>query len=270
MIIAFNNMERDGKESIINMIAMGLTLRTMKKARVLMLDSGFGSHILEEAIAGRQESVIREPFAYMEGEGLDYLMKKSSNRMLSEKTTEDGVIYVKDNLGYIPGAVKKHRIMYEYEFGRECRNILRELDKIADYVLVDCSNIAEYVRWKIQETADLIIVNVAQCAVDLEQYFSYYSSFWKKSAYCIGNYIGEEPYNLKNIQRLYRIEDRRIGIVPYNVEFRASLRKGKAVSFFENYHIRGKSAGNREFFHELERILDMVTEWEEEYGCVRK
>lgn len=264
MIIAFCNMEREGEEAAVNMIASGLALQMTKQASVLMLQSGFGEHQVEDAIAKKNEIMIKEPFAYMEGEGLDYLMKKSSNHLLSEKTTGDGIVYVKENLGYIPGAVKKNQMMYELEFSQECKNILKELDKMADYIFVDCTHAAETVKYKVQEEADLIIVNVSQQEKVLDEFFSYPSSFSYKTAYCIGNYVGEEPCNLKNIQRLYRIDNKRIGIIPYNVEFLSSLRKGKALSFIQNYPIKVKNYKNKDFFEELFKISNMIMQWEDE------
>lgn len=263
MIIAFCNMDKEGDESAINMIASGLGVQTMKDVSVLMLESGFGKHHVEDAISKKTEIMVKEPFAYMEGEGMDYLMKKSSNHMLSEKNIGDGIVYVKEDLGYIPGAVKKSRMMYEMEFKKECQNILKELDKMADYIFVDCAHAADSVRQKIMEQADLIVVNVSQQEKVLDEYFSYPTALWNKTVYCIGNYIGEEPCNLKNIQRLYRIDNKQIGVIPYNVEFLASMRKGKALSFFQNYHLRARNYRNKEFFGELFKLSNMIIQWEE-------
>lgn len=266
MIIAFCNMENESREATMNMIASGLAVQIRNQASVLMVQSGFGEHHVEEAIDKKNEVMIKEPFAYMEGEGMDYLMKKSSNNMLSEKTTSDGIVYVKENLGYVPGAVKKNRMMYEMEFSKQCKNILKELNKMADYILVDCTNASEPIKYKIQEEADLIIVNVSQQESVLDEYFSYPSSFRYKTAYCIGSYVGEEPCNLKNIQRLYRIDNKRIGIIPYNVEFQSALRKGKALTFFQNYPLRIRSYKNKDFFYELFKISEMILRWEEEHS----
>lgn len=266
MIIAFCNMEKEGDEAATNMIASGLALEMKNKNSVLMLQSGFGEHHVEDAIANKTEVMIKEPFAYMEGEGMDYLMKKSSNNLLSEKTSGDGIIYVKEKLGYVPGAVKKNRMIYEMEFSKQCRNILRELDKMADYLMVDCTNASEAIKNKIQEEADLIIVNLSQKESVLDEYFSYPSAFRYKTAYCIGNYVGEEPCNLKNIQRLYRIDNKRIGMIPYNVEFQSFLRKGKALAFFQNYPLRMRKYKNKDFFYELFKISEMIVRWEEEHS----
>lgn len=264
MIIAFCDMKQEGEEASVNMIASALGAQVMGNAKVLMLQSGFGAHHIEDAIARKNGIMLKEPFAYMEGEGMDYLMKKSSNHMLSEKTTESGIVYVMENLGYIPGAVKKNRMIYELEFEQECRNILKELDKLADYVFVDCSNTAEFVKCRIQEEADLIVVNVSQEEEALDEYFSYPSSFRYKSIYCIGNYVGEEPCNLKNIQRLYRIDKKRISIIPYNVEFQAAVRRGKAVSFFQNYQLRLRNYKHKDFFYQIFKLVDMIKQWEED------
>ena len=114
------------------------------------------------------------------------------------------------------------------------------------------------------EAADVIIVNVSQSETVLEEYFSMPSRYRSKSLFCIGNYIQEEPCNLKNIQRMYRIEGSEIGVIPYNTEFLSSLKKGKAVSFFSSHPVRARSYRNKDFFRESFRMADLIMQWE---GC---
>lgn len=266
MIAAFAGMKDNGEKSAINMIALALAMSRVKDVRIILLESGFGEHCVEDAMISRTENLVADPFAYMEGEGMDYLMKRSRHEMLCEKTVGEGVVYVKENLGFVPGAIRKNRPVYEMSFNRECQNILKQLNKIADYVFVNCSGVPEKVQNKIQEMAGMVIVNVAQSEHTLDEYFSCPPPYHHKSFYCIGNYINEEPYNVKNIQRLYRLEKQQIGIVPYNVEFLSAVQKGKALSFFEGHPIKPRYNRNKDFFNELFKMANTVLYWKEWMG----
>ena len=264
MIVAFNSMEREGKESAVNMIAAALAMTTEKKERVILLESGFGQHMVQDAVDTDTGMLVREPFAYMGGEGMDYLMKTSRYDMLSERNAAGGIVYVNDNLGYVPSAIRSNRMLYEAEFSRECQNILHQLDPLTDYVFVDCSYASEEIKRKIQAKAQLIVTNVSQSEKVLDEFFSCLPEVRHKAVYCIGNYMREEPCNLKNIQRLYRIDSAQIGVVPYNVEFLSSLQRGKAAAFFQNHMLRVQRERNRKFFREIHHLTKIIEEWEVE------
>lgn len=263
MITAFINMENQSSAAMI-MTASALAMSRLKDVSIILMESGFGTHQVEDALVGHAGGMVAEPFAYMDGEGLDYLIKRSRHNMLCEKTVGGGIVYVKNTLGYVPSAMKRNQAMYEMEFGRECENIITQLNKVANYVFIDCSGSSDTIRVKILKQADLVVVNTTQSAEILDEYFSCLPFYCYKSLYCIGNYISEEPFNLKNIQRLYRIGNRQIGMIPYNVEFLSAMHKGKILPFFENRPMRLRYHRNRHFFYELSKMADLILNWE---GC---
>lgn len=258
MIIAFCGMEKEGAEPSINMIAAALAIIQLRKKQVILVESGFGRHIVQNAVDKRVETMVREPFAYAEAEGMDYLLKRSQYQQLNESNVKEGVVFVTEKLGYVPSAMRKNRILYEEEFCAECQNILKMLDQTVDFVMVDCTNVAEQIRRRVEEKAQLIIVNVSQSERMLDEYFSTPELFRGKAMYCIGNYIREEPCNLKNIQRLYRIENQNIGVLPYNTEFLSSLNRGKVLQFFAEHPMKARRLRNKEFFNESFRLADQI------------
>lgn len=273
MIVAFNSMDSGSEVSLNNMIASALALTQSREERIVLLQGEFGNYRIQEAVMGWKEQLVREPYAYMDGVGMDFLIKRSQYDMLDEQNVSEGIIYVRDNLAYVPGVLRKNRAGYEHEFQKECPNILRQLEKVADYVFVDCANVLPEAGRKIQEQADLVIMNLVQSKRVLDDYFMVPAAFpyRYKSMFCIGNYVKEEPCNVKNIQRLYRIEDQYMGIIPYNAEFLSSLKRGKAVHFFENRFVRSKYFGNQEFFHAAFQVADSIMSWEErQYGGQRQ
>lgn len=262
MIVAFNSMSRGRENYSVNMLAAALGITARDDSSVVFAELGFGRQKAVEAIGKKQEFMVKEPFAYMDGEGMDYLMKQSKFNHLSEKNAGAGIVYVKNNLGYVPCANKKNPLLYELEFSRECGNILKQLDKMADYVFVDCNHVSEQVRIQVMNYADLIVVDVSQTERILDEYFSYPPAYHHKSLYCIGNYDEEDPCNMKNIQRLYRITDKKIMVLPYNADFLLSLRKGKALSFFSASGLKSRYSKNREFFQEVFKMADGIQNWE--------
>lgn len=264
MIVAFGSMEKEDAQAIHNMIAVALAITVLHRKKVVLIESGFGGRGVEEAVVGRTQNMIREPFPYMEGVGMDYLIKRSRYDFLSPRTVQGGVVRVTDTLSYVPGVIRSNRSIYEDEFGRECHNILKQLNKVTDFVFIDCGMVPENLRKMIVDKADLVVLNMLQSGHVLDEFFSLQPLCSGKLLYCVGNYIREEPYNVKNIQRLYRIEEQQIGVIPYNVEFLSSLKKGKAVSFFSSYPVRTRSYRNRDFFDEIFKMADRIMRWE---GC---
>lgn len=254
-------MTNDGNVAVGNMIALAFAISRLRNVKIVLAESGFASQNVEEALRGHSRTVVAEPFAYIDGEGMDYLMKQSRHGMLSERTVMDGIVSIKDRLGFVPTALKRNRTAYEMQFGKECQNILQQLNKIADYVFIYCDGIAETIKKQILKQADLVVVNVVQAERVLDEYFSCPPYFRYKSLYCIGNYMQEEPYNLKNIQRLYRIEEQHIGMIPYNVEFLSSLRRGKMLYFFEGYPMKARYNRNKGFFKELFKMAEIILRW---------
>lgn len=263
MIIAFCGMEKEGQESITNMIAAALALTQLKKKRVVLVEGSFGQHIVQDAVDKRLETMVREPFAYMEAEGMDYLLKKSQYQQLNESSAKEGMVFVTEKLAYVPSAMRKNRLLFEEEFGAECQNIIKVLDRTTDFVMVDCSHTSECIRRRVEEKAQLIIVNVSQSERVLDEYFSSPELFRGKAMYCIGNYIREEACNLKNIQRLYRIENQNIGVIPYNTEFLSSMNRGKVLQFFAENSKRARHFRNRDFFLESFHMADQILRKEE-------
>lgn len=259
MIVAFENMVKEGAEASVNMTAIALAIASWRKdIRVIGMESGFGERGMEQAVDSRYESMVAEPFAYMDGEGMDYLLTSSSHGFLDEISAGDGVIYIRKNLGYVRSAVRKNRMVYEKELEQECQRILTTLANLADYVFINCSHSGEQVRRKIQKLADIVVVNVLQSGPVLDEYFSYPSEYQYKAMYCIGGYMGGEPYNLKNIQRLYRMGADDIGVIPYNAEFLSLLKKGRAFSFFENRHRNARYGSNRQFYNKTFQMAELI------------
>lgn len=259
-------MKQIKEEISVNMLAAALGITTLYKSSVVLAEIGFGQQKISKAITKKAESMVSEPFAYMDGEGMDYLMKRSKFHQLSEKNVSGGIVYVKDNLGYVPCANKQNKLLYELEFSKECGNILKQLNKMADFVFVDCNHVSEQVKIRTMDHADLIVVDVSQSERILDEYFSYPPAYHHKTLYCIGNYDEDDPCNVKNIQRLYRISNRKIMVLPYNVDFLSSLRKGKALSFFSSYGLKSRNQKNRQFFQEAFKVAEGIQNWEVEYA----
>lgn len=269
MIVAFNSMNPESEEALNNMLVVALAMIQERDIRLVLVQGEFGNYRLQEALGGCKEQLVREPYAYMDGVGMDYLLKRSRFDMLDERSVTDGVVQACEGLAYVPGAVRKSRPGYEYEWERECRNILQQLEKVADYVFVDCSNVSGEAGRQIQKQADLIVMNLVQSKKVLDEYFMLPAAYpyHYKTIFCIGNYIVEEPYNLKNIQRMYRIDYASLRAIPYNVEFLSAIKRGRAIKFFEHRFVYSRSLENQKFFHAAFRAAESIVDWEEQkYG----
>lgn len=146
---------------------------------------------------------------------------------------------------------------------------------------IDCGSRTDEETRQLLREADLVIVNARQSKHMLDRFFLDLPGVSQNSFFLIGSYFHGDIYNRVNIERIYRIPQERIGVIPYNSEFRYACEAGKQREFMrvERRKIYKEFRGSgqtREFFKEvrrtvgaLQKILIQIEEGEKNYGnCI--
>lgn len=125
-----------------------------------------------------------------------------------------------------------------------------------EFLFYDCGNQRDKSVKKQMQRADLLVINMPQS-----------ESTWENLAldpvicaghmiYLVSNYFETSLLNREKIEKTYRIESDRIGIIPYNNEFNYASERGKLKEFIRN-DMR-KNEKNQTFQRELKRTLNLM------------
>lgn len=258
MIAAFWSMGNGKNGTTTNMIGTAVAAAQHQDKKVLLLESTFGKHTVEKSLVNYGSCIIREPSAYFEGEGLDYLIHRSKYHLLDKRTAEEGIRMVQEKLAYVPGTAGKSRELYEKEFEAQCEKILSCFKSMAEYIFVDCGYGYNSINQKILNMADIVVVNLSLKEKELNEFFQTRTVFQDKVVYLIGNYSTGSVCNVCNIQHLYRIEDECFGIVPNNEGFSRAMARGDAIRFFKSQRFSEKTAAYMEFIRRVCKASDMI------------
>lgn len=117
----------------------------------------------------------------------------------------------------------------------------------------DCGNRLDTgTRRQIKE-AGLVVVNMSQRSKEWDNFGTGYPFPRENALYLIADYFDGNPINRKAIEKNYRVDAGKIGIIPYNNEFYYAVKQGKISDFLH----RGvwQSEKNKMLREELERTL---------------
>jgi hypothetical protein len=123
------------------------------------------------------------------------------------------------------------------------------------HMFVDCGCRRDEQTKMTLRQADLVVINVKQSNRMLDDFFLEYGTVPKHCFFLISRYFKESAYNRQNIEQIYRISRRRMGVIPYNSEFRYACEQGKQQNFVQRGYINKwtGSQQNRDFFRAVRR-----------------
>ncbi|SCP95993.1 hypothetical protein SAMN05421730_100395 [Anaerobium acetethylicum] len=243
-----------------NLVGVALMASMSYHYKTMILQSQYGLYNLDSALMDRgRDDLIREEFSYYYENGIDYLLRKS---IISGITTDDVkqgcVEIVRDRAYYIPATIKNSREIYQENIKKHLQSILEAADEFADLTFIDAGCGVNEISARIFEAADMIVVNFNQNCRAMNQFFQSYQKFSEKLVFLIGSYDYNSTYNAKNVQRMYRIDRKNLGVIPYNVGFQDAFGEGKVVRFLKsNFNCREHDK-NYYFIKELKASSNMI------------
>lgn len=140
--------------------------------------------------------------------------------------------------------------------GEECVVTGRFIREQPDmFALCDCGTGLKGRRRHFLWHADLVVVNLKQENGCVEQFFEENFHIAKNLMFLFGGYDCEENADMAYLNRIYRIESERIGIIPYNSEFGQAIENGVSDVFIAKELCAPTSYANEQFIRSLQTAV---------------
>lgn len=170
----------------------------------------------------------------------------------------------KGRIYYLPQGEYKKRDSYPNDAKNGINRILRFAEQLSDLIFIDCGSGRDQLSEYLLSQADTVVVTISQERRNLDAYFQNRHAFHGKVIYLVSPYYQESIYNRKNINRLYRMDEEEIAVMPHNPVFRHMSEKGKIERFIRR-QIRGTVFDSQHYFmnellHTAELILRTASE----------
>lgn len=117
----------------------------------------------------------------------------------------------------------------------------------------DCGNLLDSGTRRQMGEADLVVVNMPQSKKGWEQLGVMGLLHMEKTLFLMTNYFEGNSVNREAIEKQYRVDVGKIGIIPYNNEFYYAVGQGKITEFLCRKTWRSEK--NKMLRDELERTL---------------
>lgn len=260
MKVAFwSNIE--GKNGVTSNLACISVMSALKyRLKSVILENHYNINNIENAFTSIQTNqYVREENYYFNHLGLDSLMKRLNSKIRDEQIIKKASIgFFNNNIFYIPHSQIKSKEVLEYELNQVIMPLLLQTEEFSNLVFIDTINSNNITSKVILDEADLVVVNLSQDSIIINHFFENYSSLLSKSVFIIGSYNHNSRYNLKNIQRKYRIKNENIAVIPYNIELKDALSEGNVIEFISRNYYCKKEDSNYYFIKELKHATDMI------------
>ncbi len=159
---------------------------------------------------------------------------------------------------YLPQGEYKKQDSYAKETRSGISRIIRFAEQTADLIFIDCGSGKDGLSEYLLSQADVAVVTISQERQNLDAYFQSRHAFQGKVLYLVSPYHQESIYNRKNINRLYRLREEEMAVIPHNPVFRYMSEKGK-IERFVRRQLRGTAIDNQRYFmQELVHTAEML------------
>lgn len=178
--------------------------------------------------------------------------------LTAERLLEHMVPVIGGRMYYLPQGEYKKQEKYSKAVKTGIRCVIALTQQIADLTFIDCGSGQDEISDYVLSQADVAVVSISQERQNLDAYFQNRHIFQKNVIYLINQYHQESIYNKKNINRLYRLYEEELAVIPDNPVFRHISGKGKTERFIHR-HIRcGKFDNQTAFMQELLKTSALI------------
>lgn len=192
--------------------------------------------------------MVREESSYYALDGLDYLLWQEKNKKLNEAMVTDSIVPIaKGRMYYLPQGERRKPQVCSEELKGAMWQVICKAEQLADITFIDCGSGKDELAEHLLGQADAVVVNLSQERQNLDAYFQKRHAFSGKAVYLVNQYQQESVYNKKNLNRLYRLQEETLGVIPWNPLFRHASDKGKVDRFIRR-HIRCSVLDHQYYF----------------------
>ncbi len=248
MNIAFWSAE-DGTGITSGMVAVAsVCANAWNRKAILMQSRNQDGDLQEKLEAALPAGMVGEERPYYVLDGLDYLLWQVKNKKLTRAMLKDSIVpIVKGRMYYLPQGVRGKPRVYPQALKEGMWKVIRQAEQLSDLTFVDCGSGEDELSAYILAKADVVVVGLSQERQNLDAYFQQRHAFRGRVVYLVNQYQQESIYNKNNLNRLYRIQEDKLGVIPHNPVFRHASDKGRADRFVRR-HIRCITADYQAYF----------------------
>ena len=244
-----------------------ISLKNSGMMREILLENHFNRERSLEAVLVQQEKLefLRETGEYYVKYGLEYILKRIFSGDTYDEIIKNSTInLLLSNMFLLPSGMVFNKEVFNYDFSLVHNELFKLLERVGDYVFIDTESNQNLSTKQILYDADIVAVNLSQDSKSICDFFENYTSLREKAVYIIGKYQTEKRWTRKKICYEYNVPRNKIGVIPYNLEYKDALNHGKVQQFL-NYNYTNSSNMENEFFirqckKSAKVILDMMNE----------
>ncbi|WP_075720961.1 MinD/ParA family ATP-binding protein [Roseburia sp. 499] len=243
MKIAFWS-EHENAGTTFNMAAVACATVMLYPISVAVLAGGYEDRDLEnqfrfaqkEEDNWRKQKFVAEENEYFVATGLDLLLRKSGTVKLTEDILKQNMKQVvTEKLYCLPCGKKQYAKWWDKEdLFQKMEQIEQQLENCFDVVFVDCGCRRDDFARRMLEQADVCVLNMPQERETIGNYYRNRVRLRGKIFFLVGNYFEESVYNRENLEKIYRIDEKSLGAIPYDVHLQAAGLNGKAQGYVKS------------------------------------
>lgn len=275
MKIAFWS-EQQGAGTTFNLTVTACAAVLLHPITVAVVPGGYHDEILESRFfqtaestpflgksegESRQQAVfVAESQEYFLANGLECLLRQKNPEALTERLIKANMRQVVRDRMYCLSASPKPEREWWYRDSLFARmsQVMGAVEACFDIVFIDCGNRQDDYAKKVLQEADICVLNMNQGEEVIGEFYRNPPRVRGKIFFLLGKYFESALYNRKNLERLYRVEEDRLGAMPYNPQLQVAGQRGRIIDGVR-CHIGSDLKGkNIEFEKELIRTTNLI------------
>ncbi|HHT97955.1 MAG TPA: hypothetical protein GXZ90_08700 [Clostridiales bacterium] len=224
------------------------------RKKVLLINADNNSYI-ETALFKQKDSSIFHDI------GLDAYLRYMNTGKIDEKFIQDiSFSFFKELFHFLPCSNKS---IAEYKtnlLNSEFENF-KLLEEYYDYIFVDLPNGNNKVAEYFLKNSDSNIINITQSKHIFDKINNNYIDLFdlnNNSRFIIGAYDKDSIYNIKNIIKLMPSLNKKLAVIPYNIEFMDSISNSKIMRFLQNINL-SEDDSSIDFINRINEACNMIS-----------
>lgn len=209
---------------------------------------------------GQEAIFAAETQDYFLSFGLECLLRKERREDLTENIIKANMReVVKDRMYCLPTGMRQEHEWWHEDCGFvRMERVMDAVEACFDVVFIDCGSRQDDYAKSLFREADICVLNMNQDAEVIGKFYRNPPDFCGEIFFLLGKYFEDHLYNRRNLHRIYRIEEERLGAIPYNSYLHAADQMGKLKNGVKGYVGESGAKKRTEFEKESVRTTNLI------------